>query len=134
MQFLRVSRQKNQKFFPCRGFLSCDVSECLSRCFLITRLVQYEKWKTMLRNLNYVQCLNIAPMKKALFRPQWNVSSWFISPMEYTLMVYSLNGIYPMGYSPNGKGMVLWKIVFRSGNSRGKSWKNHQKWYNVNQN
>ena len=36
-------------------------------------------------------------MKKALSRPQWNVSSWFTASMKYTLK----------GYSPNGKGMVL---------------------------
>ena len=33
-----------------------------------------------------------------------------IIPIEYTLMVYS----------PNGKVMVLWKIVFQSGNGLGK--------------
>ena len=69
----------------------------------------YAIWKTILRNLNYVQYLNIAPMDKA----------WFMAPMEY-----SPNGKYvmaPMEYipkfnSPNGKGMVLWTIIFRSGN------------------
>ena len=35
--------------------------------------MQYGKSKTMLRNLKYVQCLNIAPMEKAWFRPQWNI-------------------------------------------------------------
>ena len=30
----------------------------------------------------YVQCLNIAPVEKPWFRPQWNISSWFIAPME----------------------------------------------------
>ena len=47
-------------------------------------------------------------------------------------MVYGPNGIYPqqkgimvpieyalMVYSPNRKGMVLWKIVFRSDNGHG---------------
>ena len=57
-------------------------------------------WKTILRDLNYVKCSNIALMKKA----------WFMAPIEYALMVYS----------PNGKGMVLRKIVFRSGNRHGK--------------
>ena len=33
-----------------------------------------------------------------------------LTPIEYALMVYS----------PNGKGMVLQKIVFRSGNRHGK--------------
>ena len=32
MQYLRVSRQKNQRFFPCGAFLSCVVDECLSKC------------------------------------------------------------------------------------------------------
>ena len=32
MQFLRVSRRKNQRFFPCRDFLSCVLGECLSKC------------------------------------------------------------------------------------------------------
>ena len=36
----------------------------------------------MLRNLSYVQCLNIAPLEKA----------WFMAPMEY---------------SPNGKGIMV---------------------------
>ena len=36
----------------------------------------------MLMNLNYVQCLNIAPMENVWYRPQWNVSSWFIAHME----------------------------------------------------
>ena len=34
----------------------------------------------------------------------------FLASMEYT----------PMVYSPNGKGMVLWKILFWSGNGHGK--------------
>ena len=33
-------------------------------------------------NLNYVKCLNIAPMGTAWFRPQWNIPSWFIASME----------------------------------------------------
>ena len=33
IQFLRVSRQKNRDFFPCRAFLSrAVVYECLSKC------------------------------------------------------------------------------------------------------
>ena len=43
--------------------------------------------------------------------PQWNIHSWFKAPIEYNLMIYS----------PNGKDMVLRKIVFRSGNRHGKS-------------
>ena len=39
----------------------------------------------MLCNLNYDQCLNIAPMEKALFRPQWSILSLFIAPMEKAL-------------------------------------------------
>ena len=65
--------------------------------------MQYESWKTMLRNLNYFQCLNIAPLEKAWFRSQWNVPLWFIAPMEYTLIVYSSNGIYPHGLYPKRK-------------------------------
>ena len=43
MQFLRVSRRKNRRFFPCGAFLSCIVGECLSKrpnskIFLVTRL------------------------------------------------------------------------------------------------
>ena len=30
--FLRVSRQKNKRFFPCGAFLSCLVGECLLKC------------------------------------------------------------------------------------------------------
>ena len=52
-------------------------------------------WKARLRNLHYVQCLNIAPTEKA----------WFMAPngkgimasMEYSLITYS----------PDGRGMVL---------------------------
>ena len=32
MQFLRVSRRKNRRFFPYGAFLSCVVGECLSKC------------------------------------------------------------------------------------------------------
>ena len=55
----------------------------------------YAIWKTILRNLNYFQCLNIAlskrhslwpqlnkaSMEKALWL-QWNIPSWFIALME----------------------------------------------------
>ena len=62
--------------------------------------------KVILANLNYVQCLNLAPIEK----------EWFFTPMEYSP---NENGIMaPMeyksiGYSPNGKSMVSWKILFR---------------------
>ena len=49
-------------------------------------------------DLNYVQCLYIAPMVKA----------WFMAPMEC---------------NSNEKGMVLWKIDFRKRNRHGKSQK-----------
>ena len=32
MQFLRVSREKNRRFFACGAFLSCVLGECLSKC------------------------------------------------------------------------------------------------------
>ena len=48
----------------------------LSGCFQI-----YKIWKTILKRLNYVQCLNIAPMEKALW-PQRNITLWVIAPME----------------------------------------------------
>ena len=38
-----------------------------------------------------------------------------IGPIEYILKVYG----------PNGKGIVLWKIVFRSGNRHGKRLKKY---------
>ena len=52
--------------------------------------IAFAIWKTRLRTLHYVQCLNIAPMEKAWFMaamdkelwPQWNISSYFIAPME----------------------------------------------------
>ena len=31
MGFLRASRRKNRRFFPCGDFLSCVVGECLSK-------------------------------------------------------------------------------------------------------
>ena len=57
--------------------------------------MQYRK-----RNLNYVQCLNIAPMKKAGFTAPMEYGpsrNNIMAPMEYT----------PLVYSPSGKGMVL---------------------------
>ena len=67
--------------------------------------ITYAIWKN-------VQFLNMTPMKKA----------WFMAPIEY-----SSNGkdMVPMKYnllvySPNGKGMVLWKVVFGRGNRHGK--------------
>ena len=59
----------------------------------------------ILRNLNYVQCLIIAPMEKA----------WFVVPVEYNPNgkgKMSPMGYTPMAYSPKVNGMVLWKIVF----------------------
>ena len=69
--------------------------------------------KAILGNLNYVQYLNLAPIEKA----------WFFTPVEY-----SPNGkdiMVPMEYktmvySPNGKSMVSWKILFRSDNGHTK--------------
>ena len=51
--------------------------------------IAFAIWKTRLRNLHYVQCLNIAPMEKAWFMAlmekelwtQWNIPLWFIAPM-----------------------------------------------------
>ena len=69
--------------------------------------IAYVISKTILRNLNYFQCLN---MEKA----------WFMAPTEY-----SPNGkgiMVPKKYilySSNGKAMVLRKIVFKSGNRHG---------------
>ena len=72
----------------------------------------------MLRNLNYVQCLNIAPMEKA----------WFMVPVEY-----SSNGkdimapieIIPKLNNTNGNGKMLWKILYRSGNGHVKRLKKY---------
>ena len=69
-------------------------------------------------NLNYVQCLSIALMEKAWFMAPVECNfngKGIMVPMEYISMVYSLNG----------KGMDLWKIVFRSGNRRGKRGKKY---------
>ena len=52
------------------------------------------------RNLNYVLCLNLAPVEKAWFLGPMKYSSnekVIMAPMEYTLMVYN----------SNRKGMVL---------------------------
>ena len=84
----------------------CLVSAVLKNIYFKKHLlVLASKWshairKTIPGNLNYVQCLNIAPIEKA----------WFMAPMEYIpnkkgIMVpieYAL-----MVYSPNRKGMVL---------------------------
>ena len=45
-QFLRVSRQKNRRFLPCRSFLSCVVRESLLKCpnFKKTRLPLKISW------------------------------------------------------------------------------------------
>ena len=52
----------------------------------------YAIQRTILGNLNYVQCLNLALMEKASF----------LALMEYT----------PLVYSPSGKDKFLWKILF----------------------
>ena len=52
--------------------------------------IAYAIQKRVLRNLNYVQCLNEGPMEKTWFmapmekalRHQRNMSSWFMAPME----------------------------------------------------
>ena len=72
--------------------------------------------KTISRNLNYARCLNIAPLEMTWFMVPVEYipnGKGIIIPIEYTLMVYS----------PNGKVMVLWKIVFQSGNGLGKKLK-----------
>ena len=69
--------------------------------------------RTKLRNLNHVQCSNLAPMEK----------EWFLAPMEYSPNKKSIMARMehtPMVYSLIEKGMVLWKILFRSGNGYGK--------------
>ena len=74
----------------------------------------------MLKNLNYVQYLNITPMKKPWFMVPIEYSpneKSIMAPMKYTLMVYI----------PNGKDMVLWNIAFWSGNR----WKNGKRWKNT---
>ena len=60
--------------------------------------------------------------------------AWFMAPMEYS--PFGRDIMAPMDYTPmvnnpNGKGMVLWKIVYWSGNHHGKTWKKRD---NVNQN
>ena len=74
----------------------------------------------MLKNLNYVQYLNITPMKKPWFMVSIEYSpneKSIMAPMKCTLMVYI----------PNGKDMVLWNIAFWSGNR----WKNGKRWKNT---
>ena len=58
---------------------------------------------------NYVQCLNVTPMWKG----------WFMPPMEYSPNGKDMMAMeyMPKFDSPNGKGMVLWKILFQNGNS-----------------
>ena len=73
----------------------------------------YAIWRTILRNSNYVQCLKLAPMEKA----------WYLASMEYSPNGKSI--IAPMKHTPmiynfNEKGMILWKILFQSGNGHGK--------------
>ena len=69
--------------------------------------IAYTIWKTILRNLYYGQCLNIVLMAYGmLYDPN---GKDIMVPMENTLIIYN----------PNKKGMILWKIVFRSGNRHG---------------
>ena len=65
------------------------------------------------------------------------VNAWFMAPMEYS--PYGKAIMAPIEYtlkvcSPNWKGIVLWKIVLRSGNREKKKKKIQCKRYNVNQN
>ena len=63
------------------------------------RNIAYAIWKAI-RNLNYVQYLNVAPMEKAwsMALMEYNPNGkGVMTPIEYTLMVCS----------PNEKGMVL---------------------------
>ena len=48
--------------------------------------IAYEIWKTILRNLNYVQCLKLAPMEKAwlMFTMEYSLSRKDMAPMENT--------------------------------------------------
>ena len=50
--------------------------------------IAYAQYSIILRNLNYVQCLNIAPMEKA----------WFMAPMEYRIDGKGI--MNPMDYTP----------------------------------
>ena len=50
MKFLRVSRGKTRRFFPCRAFLSGVVGECLSKC--------PNSKKTPLQKLLFVLCIS----------------------------------------------------------------------------
>ena len=65
--------------------------------------------------------MNKAPMAKA----------WFMAPMEYQSQWkrhYCANGIgtvSPMEHTPNKKDMVLWEILFGSGNGHGKRQKKY---------
>ena len=75
--------------------------------------IAYAIQRTILRNLNYVQCLILAPVEKAWFLGPVDYSpngKSIMAPMEHTSMVYSFNE----------KGMVLWNVLFWSGNGHGK--------------
>ena len=87
--------------------------------------VQYALYTIILRNLNYAQC--ITPMEKAWFMASMEYSpNWkdIMTPIDYT----------PMVNSPYEKDMVSWKIVFLSGNHRGKTLKIEYKRDSVSQN
>ena len=65
-----------------------------------------------------VKTMYIAPTEKAWFMAPMEYSpngKCIMAPMEYTLKVYS----------PKGKGMLLRRIVFQSGNSHGKRLKRY---------
>ena len=73
----------------------------------------YAIQKTILRNLYYVHCSNLAPMEKA----------WFIAPMESSPNGKDIMGLLeytPKVDSPSGEMYVLWKILFQSGHGHGK--------------
>ena len=47
--------------------------------------------------------------------------AWFMEPIGKKPQwerYYDTNGIYLMVYSPNGKIIVLWKSLYRSGNGK----------------
>ena len=89
---------------------TCFKGTPLSGCFQIQHM-RYEK--QYLRNLNHVQCSNLAPVEKA----------WFMVPMEYSPSGKGIMGLMeyiPMVDSPSGKRYVLWKVLFQSGHGHGK--------------
>ena len=56
--------------------------------------------------------------------------TWFLASIEYSPNekgIMSPMKYIPMVYRPNGKGMVLRKIIFRSGNGHDKRWKKYNK-------